>query len=136
MCYFQFVMVKNSVKFLIGFAILLGFSYFGLFIVNSLNLKVPASVIGLILFAISLIFGLIKEEWVETCVNFLLKNMPLLFVPFVVGLSVYKSFLMKNIIPILLVVLLTTTITIVFTGYLAEYGIKILRIIKIRGKHD
>lgn len=129
-------MVKISIKFLIGFAILLGFSYFSLFIVNSLNLKVPASVIGLISFAISLIFGLIKEEWVETCVKFLLKNMPLLFVPFVVGLSVYKSFLMKNIIPILLVVLLTTTITIVFTGYLAEYGIKILRIIKIRGKHD
>ena len=58
-------MVKNSIKFLIGFAILLGFSYFSLFIVNSLNLKVPASVIGLISFAISLIVGLIKEEWVK-----------------------------------------------------------------------
>ncbi|MGN0005985.1 MAG: CidA/LrgA family protein [Candidatus Gastranaerophilaceae bacterium] len=130
-------MMKNFFKFLLGFTILFIFYYLSFFIVKIFNIKFPAAVLGLILFALSLIIGIIKEEWIELSVNFLLKNMALLFVPFVVGLSVYKSFLMKNFIPILLVVLITTIFTIVFTGLLVEYGIKFVRLWKIkRGHHD
>lgn len=128
-------MVKKSFKFLLGFAILFAFYYLSFFIVKSFNIKLPAAVLGLILFALSLIFGIVKEEWIDTTVNFLLKNMALLFVPFVVGLSAYKSFLAKNFVPILLVVLVTTTLTIVFTGLLAEYGIKFVRLLKIKRAH-
>lgn len=126
-------MVKKFFKFLLGFAILFAFYYLSFFIVKSFNIKLPAAVLGLILFALSLIFGIVKEEWIESAVNFLLKNMALFFVPFVVGLSVYKSFLAKHYISILLVVLITTTLTIVVTGILAEYGLKIARFFKIRG---
>ena len=121
-------MVKKIFKFLLGFAILFAFYYLSFFIVKSFNIKFPAAVL-------SLIFGIVKEEWIDTTVNFLLKNMALLFVPFVVGLSAYKSFLAKNFVPILLVVLVTTTLTIVFTGLLAEYGIKFVRLLKIKGAH-
>lgn len=129
-------MVKKIFDFIFGFIILFGFYYISLFIVNVTHIVFPPAVLGLILFSLSLVFGIIKEKWVETSVNFILKYMALLFVPFVVGLTEYKGLIMKNMLAIILVVLVATTLTIVVTGVFAEYGIKYLRLFKMRNKND
>lgn len=129
-------MIKNILKFILGFMILLCFYFISLFIIKITKIFIPPAILGLILFALSLIFKIIKEEWVETTVNFFLKNMAILFVPFIGGLIVYKSVLLTNWLTIALVILITTTVTIVLTGLFVEYGIKYLRLHKMRKHND
>ena len=86
---------------------------------------------GLIFFTLALNFGIIKEKYIESTVNFLLKNMAILFVPFVVGIIKYKQLLLENWLMILLVVFLTTFLIIVSLGLFVEYGLKFLRLHKI-----
>ena len=91
---------------------------------------------GLILFSIALINNWIKEDWIKTTVELFLKNMALLFVPFIVGLIVYQDTLLKNGLNIAIIVFITTILTIIFTGLFVEYGIKYLRLHKMRKHHD
>lgn len=132
----MFVMVKKFFDFILGFAILFGFYYISLFIVRITHIVFPPAVLGLILFAVSLLCGIVKEKWVESSVNFILKYMAMLFVPFLVGLTEYKNLIMHNIFAIFFVIFVATTVTIVVTGFFAEYGIKYLRLLKMRNKHD
>lgn len=113
-------------------AILFLIYYVSFFILKVTQIKLPPAILGLVLFAWGLSVGVIKEEWIKTAVDFMLKNMPVLFVPFIVGIVLYKSVLTDNIIAICLVVLLSTTLTIVGTGLFVEYGIKLLRLHKMK----
>ena len=129
-------MIKIFFKFFLGLGILFGFYLLSLFIIKLTHICMPPAILGLILFALSLVSGLVKEEWVEVTVKFLLKNMAILFVPFIGGLIIYQSVLFKNWVAIALIVFLTTTITIVLTGLFVEYGIKYLRLYKMRKYRD
>lgn len=113
-------------------AILFLIYYVSFFILKVTQIKLPPAILGLMLFAWGLSVGVIKEEWVKVAVDFMLKNMPVLFVPFIVGIVLYKSVLTDNIVAICLVVLLSTTLTIVGTGLFVEYGIKLLRLHKMK----
>ena len=129
-------MIKTILKFLLGLIILLCFYFISLFIVKITKIFIPPAILGIILFTLALIFNIIKEEWVEVTVKFILKNMALLFVPFIGGLIMYKTVLLKNWLTISLVVLIATTVTIVLTGLFVEYGIKFLRLHKMRKHND
>ena len=87
------------------------------------------------LFALSLITGIIKEEWIEITADWLINNMAMFLIPFWGALILYQNLLSKNALVILLVVFLTTTLIIVFTGLFVEYGIKFLRLWRMK-KHD
>ena len=113
-------------KFISGFGILFLIYYVSLYIIKPTGIAFPPAILGLILFTLSLFAGIIKEEWVEAASNFLLKNMAVLFVPFVVGLIVYKDILLKNWLSILLVIFVTTTVMIVTVGLFVEHGLKFL----------
>lgn len=113
-------------------AILFLIYYVSFIILKVSQIKLPPAILGLVLFAWALSVGVIKEEWIKTAVDFMLKNMPVLFVPFIVGIVLYKSVLAENIVAICLVVLLSTTLTIVGTGLFVEYGIKLLRLHKMK----
>ena len=129
-------MIKTLFKFFLGLGILFSFYIISLCIIELTHIHMPPAILGLILFSISLINGIIKEDWIKTTVDFLLKNMAILFVPFIGGLIIYQSILLKNWVAIMLIVLLTTTITIVLTGLFVEYGIKYLRLYKMRKNND
>lgn len=129
-------MIKTLLKFLLGLGILFSFYILSICIIKLTHITMPPAILGLILFSLSLINGIIKEEWIKTTVEFLLKNMAILFVPFIGGLIIYQSVLLKNWVAIMLIVLLTTTITIVLTGLFVEYGIKYLRLYKMRKHND
>lgn len=129
-------MVGKFFKFLIGMAILFAIYYVSFFILKLTEIKLPPAILGLVLFAWGLSVGVIKEDWVKDAVDFMLKNMPVLFVPFIVGIVLYKSVLTENLIAICLVVLFSTTLTIVGTGLFVEYGVKLLRLHRMRGHQD
>lgn len=129
-------MIGKFFKFLLGMAILFAIYYVSFFILKLTGIKLPPAILGLVLFAWGLSVGIIKEDWVKITVDFMLKNMPVLFVPFIVGIVLYKSVLTENLLAICLVVLFSTTLTIVGTGLFVEYGMKLVRLHRMRGHHD
>ena len=128
-------MIKNFCKFSFGMLIMLLFYFLSYSIVKIFHLPLPPAILGLILFALSLIFGIIKEEWIEITANWLINNIAMFLIPFWGALILYQNLLSKNALVILLVVFLTTTLIIVFTGLFVEYGIKFLRLWRMK-KHD
>lgn len=125
-------MLKKFFDLLRGFIILVSFYILSSFIVKTLHIMLPPAILGLVLFAISLIFGIIKEKWIETCSKFLIKYMAMFIVPLMGGLVVYKTLLFKNWFVILLVIFLTTTLLIITTGLFVDLGLKYLKLHKIR----
>lgn len=106
---------------MLGLAILLAFHLLGLWIQTSLSLPIPANVIGLILFTISLFLRIIKLEWVEASAQFLLRHMLLFFVPFVVGTMVYAPLLRDSIVAIVFGLVLSSLLSLALTGWLTQW---------------
>ena len=104
-------------------------------ILSFLCIKFPPAILGLVLFAVSLISGFVKENWIKDAVELLMKNMAMFLLPFWGGLVVYESLLERNALVILLVVFLTTTIIIVCTGLFVEYGLKYTRLLKWKSRY-
>lgn len=125
-------MLRKFFDYTRGLFILISFYIISTVIIKFLHIMLPPAVLGLVLFATSLIYGLIKEEWIEKISKFLIKNMAMFLVPFVGGLVVYKSLLLKNWFVILFVIFITTTLLIVVTGLFVEYGLKLLKLHKMR----
>ena len=127
---------KKTLYFLTGLIILTGFYFLSCAVVKILHINFPPAILGLIMFSFSLISGLVKEKYVESACNFLLKNMAMFLVPFMAGLIVYKTLLIKNWFVILIVIFSATTLTIVLTGLFVEYGIKIMRLERMKHHND
>jgi len=90
-------------------------------------LNIPGPVIGLILLLITFIFlgkkskniVRLKKEISETA-NQIINYLSLLFVPIGVGVVMHISYLEKNLINVLIVIIIGTVLTIGFTAYLME----------------
>ncbi|MCZ8521493.1 MULTISPECIES: CidA/LrgA family protein [Paenibacillus] len=100
-----------------GFAILLGFYFLGAILHEFLGIPLPANVIGLILFTLSLFLGWIRLEWVEAASGFLIKHMLLLFTPFVVGTMVFFDRIGQEAIPLILTLAGSTFGVLFITGW-------------------
>lgn len=100
-------------QYLMQFGIILAVSFAGELLGILLPLPVPASIYGLVLMLILLSAGLVKLEKVECAADFLIKIMPLMFIPAVVGLiDSYTSIL-----PILLkLIVITIATTVIVMG--------------------
>ena len=128
--------LRNCLTFLIGFIILTAFYYAGYIIIQLTQIPLPPAILGLIFFAFALINGIIKEKYIKSTCDFLMKNMALFIVPFMGGVIVYKPLLIKNWFVILVVIFLTTTLTIVITGLFVEYGLKLIRLYRMKKHND
>ncbi len=87
-------------------------------------MQFPATILGLILLYLALNLKIIKLEFVENIANFFIKNMSILFAPFIVGLIADKKLLFENLIPIIAIVFTTTAIAMVLCGLFVEIGLK------------
>lgn len=129
------IMRKKTEDFLyliLGFTILIAFYYASYCIVKLLHVTLPPAILGLILFSIALIQGIIKEKWIKSACEILMNNMAMFVVPLFCGLIVYKSILAKNWLAVFIVIFVTTSLIIVLTGLFTEWGIKLLRLNKIK----
>lgn len=70
-----------------------GFYLLGTIVQAICHIPLPANVIGLILFTVSLFLKLVKLEWVEEAGDFLIRHMLLFFTPFVVGTMVFFHYI-------------------------------------------
>lgn len=102
------------------FAIIFGFLGIGELIVYLTGIKLPASIIGMLLLTLSLKMGWIKLSWVKSMSDFLVKNLPFFFIPPGVAVMLYFDLIKASFVPILVAALGSTIIVIVATGWVHQ----------------
>lgn len=87
-------------------------------------LSIPASVYGIVIMLAALFSGILKLEHIEETADFLLKIMPLMFIPAGVGLMNVWSLVSDNLLSIICIVFVSTCITMAVAGKTAQYFVK------------
>lgn len=103
---------------------------------KSLAIVIPAPILGIIVLFLLLQFKVIKEEFVKDICEFLLKYMPLLFIPFLVGIVSYYGLIEKQLVPIFFNIIISAVLTMVITAVVVENIIKYTRLRKIRNSKN
>ena len=109
---------------LMEFAIILGITLAAELLHAYLPLPVPASIYGMILMLALLMSGILKLEKVKRAGSFLTGIMPVMFIPAAVGLMEIISEMKGALLPIALVIVLTTVIVMGVTGRTAQFIIR------------
>jgi holin-like protein len=94
-------------------------------VIKHLGFAFPAPILGMLILALALYFGIIPEKLMQGICDLLLKNMPLFFVPLFVGIVSYSYLIKQNLLPIVLIVFFTTFLAMLITAFLVQYIIKI-----------
>lgn len=108
-------------KHLNQFCIILCFSLAGEVLNRVIPLPIPASVYGILLLFLALCLGMVKLEQVKQTADFLIDLLPLLFVPSVVGLLENWIQIKSAVVPVLVLVLVTTALTFGITGRVTQW---------------
>lgn len=107
-------------KHLISIGIITAVCFAGELLYFLLPLPVPAGIYGLLILLTLLLTGIVKVRQLEQTAHFFLTIMPLLFLEPAVKLMTSFQALRGNIIPILLLCLVSTIIVTAVTGVTAE----------------
>ena len=116
--------MKRVKRLMISFAILFVISLIGEILHAYIPLPVPASVYGVLLLFLLLVGKVIPLEWVESGADLLIFIMPLLFVPSVVKLVTLKSLIIENLIPLLVIIVISSIVVMVVTGKVSQWIIE------------
>lgn len=104
------------IKWIIGLSLLFGLSALGNWIVDVLALKIPGSVIGMVLLLLLLMTKIIRVEWIEDSAGFLTKHLAFFFIPIAVGLMSYGALFKAEGIPLFIALIISMTIGLVVTA--------------------
>jgi len=112
--------------------LILFFQLVGEFIQKFLEVSIPGPVIGLLLLLLILLFS--KKSYYKIPVNLqinlinsaesLLNYLPLLFIPVGVGVVMHLSLLEDNLVPVMLVLIIGTLLTLAFTAFVMDRLLK------------
>ena len=100
--------------------VILGITWVGEWMSETLPLPVPAGVYGLFLMLILFCTGVLRVEQVEEAGNFLLDIMPVLFVPAAVGLMESYEQIQRVLAPMMVICVVSTIVVMVVTGKVAD----------------
>ncbi len=104
--------------------ILFLFNYIGEFIQNFFSLRIPGSLIGMLLLFILLILKIVPLAWIQSGVDFLLKDIPFFFIPVTVGVIEYLSFFYGKGSLTILLVMISTFMVIGISGIVTNFFLK------------
>lgn len=102
------------------FGIILGILFFGGFLQNRFNLPIPSTIVAMITLLILMIFKIVKLKWVEDIGNALISNLSVLFIPAGVAIVRELNIFKGQIIALAIIILVSTIVTIVVTGYTVQ----------------
>ena len=105
--------------------ILFGCLALGEIIVYFTGIKIPSSIIGMLLLTLSLQLGVVKIEKIKRMCNFLIENMSFFFVPPGVALMIYFDIIKAQLIPIVAATIISTILVLVITGWVHQLTEKI-----------
>lgn len=92
----------------------------GELIVSLTAIKLPSSIIGMLLLALLLKIGWVKEKWVKGMADFLAKNLALFFVPSGVSIMLYLDIIKSALLPIFVASIGSTVIVLIVTGWVHQ----------------
>ena len=101
-------------------SILFGCLALGELIVYLTGIKLPSSIIGMLLLTLFLELGWIKLEWVQGLSNFLVANLGFFFVPSGVALMLYFDIIKAQFLPIVVATFVSTILVLVVTGWVHQ----------------
>ena len=105
-------------------AIILGISLAAEVLHALLPLPVPAGIYGMLMLLVLLMTGTLKLEKVKHAGTFLIEIMPVMFIPAAVGLMDIAGGLGSALLPIVMIVIITTVIVMAVTGRTAQFIIR------------
>ena len=111
-------------KYLKQFGILAGITCVGEILHFFIPLPIPGSVYGLLLLLILLMTGALKVEQVKNVAEFLIEIMPVLFIPAAAGLVVTWPALSRMLLPVCVMIVVSTFLVMIVTGKTAEIMLK------------
>ena len=97
------------------------FSYVGDLISSLLKLPISGSIVGLLLLFLCLYFKIIPETYIKEGAGFILAILPLFFIPAMVGIIKYPSFLSANGAILIGIVMISTFLTIIVSGFSSQF---------------
>ena len=106
------------------FFVIFGCLALGEVIVWATGIKLPSSIIGMLLLTFFLKTKIVKLEWVEKLSQFLLANLGFFFVPPGVAIMLYLDVIQKELLPIAMATLLSTILVLVVTGHMHQFVVK------------
>lgn len=98
-------------------ALIFGICLVGEGVVALLPVAFPASVISMVLLMVLLLTGVVKDRHIQTASHFLVANMAFFFLPSFVGLLEHIELLKSQLVPLLLIIVLTTPVVYLITGW-------------------
>lgn len=107
-------------KLLKELAIYFGITFISEIIAKLLPINIPPSIIGIVILFTLLELKLLKTEDVEMTGDYLIKIMPILFVPAGVGLIKYLDVLKIVAVPMVFVITLSTAIVMTAVGVVTQ----------------
>lgn len=107
-------------KLLKELAIYFGITFISEIIVKLLPINIPPSIIGIVILFTLLELKVLKTEDVEMTGDYLIKIMPILFVPAGVGLIKYLDVLKIVAVPMVFVITLSTAIVMTAVGVVTQ----------------
>ena len=108
-------------KYIKQFLIIIGVSCVGELLNYLIPLPIPASIYGLVIMLGLLISKKLKLEAIKETADFLIKIMPIMFIPASVGLIAYWKQLQPFLIPIIVITILSTVFVMVATGKTTDF---------------
>ena len=87
----------------------------------------PASVISMVLLMLLLLCGAVKERQIQVTSKFLVANMGIFFVPAVVGTIEYAELLSRQLLPFVVIVLVTTPVVYGITAWMVQLLMRWMR---------
>lgn len=113
--------MSKYVRVVTQIVILFLYSFLGTFIVQSLHIKFPGSIAGLLLLLLSLHFKIIPVNLIRDGAGFLLAIFPLFFIPATVGVMNYPELVSLQGLLLVVTVIISTIFTIGVSGRICQY---------------
>ena len=101
-------------------SILFGCLALGELLVYLTGIKLPSSIVGMLLLTLFLQLGWVKLEWVQGLSNFLVANLGFFFVPSWVALMLYFDVIQAQFWPIGVATVVSTVLVLVVTGWVHQ----------------
>ena len=105
-------------------AIIFGCLFFGELIVYFSGIKIPASIIGMLLLTSLLLMKIIKLDDVKEVSNFFVKHMGFFFIPPGVAIMVYYTLFKNELVAILLSAIISTLVVFAVVGWVYQKMMK------------
>ena len=108
-------------------ALIFGISLAGEGVAALLPVSFPASVISMILLMVLLLTGTIKERQIQSVSHFLIAKMAFFFIPSLVGTMEHGAMLKSQVVPLLVIVGLTTPVVYLAAGWTVQMMMRLFR---------